>query len=794
MATAARDRLAGMLRGDAEPTFSVELTAWPDDLSLEVEGHGPVQFPVTPTRARNLIELARPAQFGRGEETVTDPEVRDTWEIPRQLVRASWNPGMLTVILATVRQELGLPNGAELIPDLHSLLVYEPNQFFRAHQDSEKDDTMVGTLVVTLPSSYVGGELMVGHKEEWKAYQGSKTALSLVAFYADCQHEVLRVKSGYRVTLTYNLLLRGDTSQPAGDAGTLAELGTLLSEHFSTSAPKYAYGPASEPPTRLVYLLDHEYTPRALGWARLKGADARRASLLRTAAEQAGHEAVLALADIKTSHEAFAEEDYEEYGYRDDYWDEGDDGDDGDDGSQGEFRIQDLIDSEVTLTHWTGPRDARLEATSLAVRDSEVCASTETGDLTPYSTEYEGYMGNWGNTLDRWYHRAAVVVWPRDQAFANRGETSPAWALDEVTAMAAAGDVTGARAAAASLAPFWDRAVRDLVSPASGPATELAGRALRAADGVADPELAAMLLTPFRVENFTASLAGPLAVVIADYGRHWMAGESRAWFGDSTGDTMAAWRCGAGPDRPRWVAAHLPGLGSALHGMGGDATAVARLLLELSWSWLAREIDEASAVRSLSLRRQALSALGEPLAAVLRVAIALEVPSVRDAVPGHVRRLEDAAPVLQLSALRAAAASSPGDTELGDTVFGDTVFGELAADCAAHLRARLALPPRAPGDWSITPPGSCACDLCATLGTFLRDPGRRTFEWPLAKERRRHVHSRIDNAELPVTHVTRRKGSPLTLVLTKSETLFTSDQSAREAAEADLEWLTRITS
>ena len=31
----------------------------------------------------------------------------------------------------------------------------------------------------------------------------------------------------------------------------------------------------------------------------------------------------------------------------------------------------------------------------------------------PYSLEYEGYMGNWGNTLDRWYHRAAVVVWPR---------------------------------------------------------------------------------------------------------------------------------------------------------------------------------------------------------------------------------------------------------------------------------------------------------------------------------------------------------------------------------------------
>jgi hypothetical protein len=150
---------------------------------------------------------------------VTDPDVRDTWEIPKHLVRAKWNDGMLKVILATVKEELGLPSAAELTAGLHSLLVYEPNQFFLAHQGSEKDDPMIATLVVTLPSSYTGGELMVGHNEEWKAYRGSKTALSLVAFYADCRHEVLRVQSGYRITLTYNLLLHGDTSRPQTSSG-----------------------------------------------------------------------------------------------------------------------------------------------------------------------------------------------------------------------------------------------------------------------------------------------------------------------------------------------------------------------------------------------------------------------------------------------------------------------------------------------------------------------------------------------------------------------------------------------
>ena len=104
---------------------------------------------------------------------------------------------------------------------------------------------MIGTLVVTLPSSYTGGELMVGHNEERKAYQGSKTALSLVAFYADCHHEVLRVKSGYRITLTYNLFLflHGDTIRPEGDDGTVTELADLLREHFSTPVPRYYGGP-----------------------------------------------------------------------------------------------------------------------------------------------------------------------------------------------------------------------------------------------------------------------------------------------------------------------------------------------------------------------------------------------------------------------------------------------------------------------------------------------------------------------------------------------------------------------
>ena len=774
MATAARDRLARTLRGDAQAAFSVELTAKPDDLSLEVEGFGHVRFPVTPAKARKLLGLGQPARFGRGEATVTDPDVRDTWEIPKHLVRAEWNDATLKDILATVKEELGLPNAAELTADLHSLLVYETNQHFLAHQDSEKDDSMVGTLVVTLPSSYAGGDLMVGHNEEWKAYRGSKTALSLVAFYADCRHEVLKVESGYRITLTYNLLLHGDTSRPPGEDGTVAELADLLREHFSTPVPRYYGGPAADPPNRLVYLLDHEYTPRGLTWRRLKGADASRAALLRTAADQAGCEAVLALADVKTTHSAFPADEAYGYGRRRDWYDDYDDDDDDEQsGSEREYEIQEIINSEVALTHWTRPDGTHLEQISLFADGDEVCASTPEGDLEPYSSEYEGYMGNWGNTLDRWYHRAAVVVWPRNQAFANRAETSPAWALDELATMASAGDVPGAQAAAATLAPFWDGALR-------ARAAELLGKALRAADAVADAGTAAMLLRPFRIENLTGADVDSFGKIADRYGQGWTADLLRTWFG---GD-QPAWAYGGGTERPQWVADQLPGVCRGLHARGGAGALAAQRLLDLAWEWASKDIGTGLASPSPSHRDTKLGDLGKPLASVLTAAAATGAASTRDAVCGYIRKQEDAVTALEMSALRAAAEMSRDGTR------GDAGVGDLAVDCAARLRARLARPQRAPGDWSIElPAGGCTCDLCGTLRVFGEDQSRRTFEWPLAQQGRQHVHSRIDAAELPVTHVTRRQGRPYTLVLNKTEALFAREREARIRDETDLEWL-----
>ncbi|RVX45808.1 putative 2-oxoglutarate/Fe(II)-dependent dioxygenase YbiX [Nonomuraea polychroma] len=338
----ARERLAELLDASAEPAASSVYRKLPKtDLSVVVDGVGPLRFPVSDEQASQLQELGRRARFGRGEHTLTDPEVRDTWEIPKELVRVEWADAFAAA-LDEMRAELGLPPHCELTPELHSMLLYETGQFFVAHQDSEKDDAMVATLVVTLPSAYTGGELVVEHQSQTKKYRGLKTAVSLVAFYADCRHQVLPVKTGNRVTLTYNLLLTGDSQAVAAEHPLVTDLAACLHTHFTTPVVLPYSHRRGDPPARLAYLLDHEYTARGLSWSRLKGSDAARGALLRAAAEQAGCEITLALAEIQETWDAYDPDEDEDAWYGDYEDEDPDDYEDSRSADDKQYVLQDL--------------------------------------------------------------------------------------------------------------------------------------------------------------------------------------------------------------------------------------------------------------------------------------------------------------------------------------------------------------------------------------------------------------------------------------------------------------------
>jgi hypothetical protein len=109
--------------------------------------------------------------------------------------------------------------------------------------------------------------------------------------------------------------------------------------------------------------------------------------------------------------------------------------------------------------------------------------------------------------------------------------------------------------------------------------------------------------------------------------------------------------------------------------------------------------------------------------------------------------------------------------------------------CRHELEKRTAQAPQKPTDYRRADKLSCTCRDCGTLSAFLANPDQKQGRFPLAKKRRQHLHQIIDGNRCDLTHVTERRGSPFTLVCTKTTASY---EAACKIHERDLQNLSRI--
>src|SRR6266566_251372 len=139
-------------------------------------------------------------------------------------------------------------------------------------------------------------------------------------------------------------------------------------------------------------------------------------------------------------------------------------------------------------------------------------------------------MGNDGNTVDRWYHRAAVVLWPRERTFVIRAKVAPRWAIDEIRRAVGEHELERARSLASRLTPFWMEVA---------PRDECRGfleRTLQVAADLHSRELAGALLHPFRLERVTPRAAAKMAALCEQYGFPWCETILDEWTSEKRGD------------------------------------------------------------------------------------------------------------------------------------------------------------------------------------------------------------------------------------------------------------------
>jgi hypothetical protein len=736
------------LADDRKGTFATTFKARATPLAITVEDVGPLTFPVPEAQIRALRAVAEPARFGRGEETVLDRSVRDAWVVPASRLRLGerW-PAALAKALGRIHDELGLPQGTTLEPRLQELLFYEEGGHFRPHRDAVKTPAMVATLVVLLPSRFTGGSSFVQMGErEVAVRKGSAKMLTYLAFYADCEHEVRTVESGHRVALVYQLSLAGEVAQTAAHPPALAE---LLAEHFASPVERRPNDGRRR--NRLVVLLEHAYALHGLSWATLKGADSSRARALRSAAEAIGAEATLATVELREHWQC--EPDDGRFRTTAGYLVEETDG------LRPHPPLVDLLEWELEVTDLVED-DGAPEGLLGYTPPAEAADLSREEGCPPYQIDHEGYQGNWGDTVDRWYRRAAVVLWPRHRAFEIQAASDLAWGLGVVGEHLEAGERPMALQRLEELLPHWRLQ----------PPPELAPDALAIALGMEEPEAAAQLLHGFRLP----ALAGApmrLSALADAYGVDWVA--ARVAKARERGVHRFK-----GEDGTTWHRA-LPKLARELG--DDDGRRWLREVLDMDQAEVLRDVASALGRPSPMEVEDRLGDLEVSLLALLEAGVTLDAPRL-------VSRL--------IAALRPAAKAPPAQAALlsflrkAKHIAPPRIVERLESSLRRALEDELALPAREPDDWSIDVDLACRCALCRELSVFLRSAQQNTLDWPLAKAKRQHVHQRIDRLELPLTHATLRRGRPYTLRLRKTEALFEEATARRARIEG---WLAALT-
>ena len=173
---------------------------------------------------------------------------------------------------------------------------------------------MFATLVIALPAEHRGGDVVVqlrDKKQTLKTQGLCDFGFSYLAWYADVDHSVSKVESGYRVVLTYNLI------RHASDSNRTA---SVLDDHKQNLDNVLSYWSGNERDfdfdcRKLVYVLEDDYPDTNICLDQLTGKDKPRMRNLLDACQNQGF--CLFFAHAECSQSGTIEEEEDDYNWGD---------------------------------------------------------------------------------------------------------------------------------------------------------------------------------------------------------------------------------------------------------------------------------------------------------------------------------------------------------------------------------------------------------------------------------------------------------------------------------------------
>ncbi len=731
---------------------------------LDIDGVGTVSFPVPQAQAREIIQHAEQAPYGKGSQTLIDPNVRKVWQVAPGKIRLGgmkWEE-TLANILAQVTLGLGCQDVA-VSAELYKLLLYDPGSFFIPHRDTEKTGGMFGTLVVVLPSFHRGGELIIRHAGREVSLDLSTqdvSQLTYAAFYADCEHEIRPITEGNRVCLIYNLI-----QQPKGKGREKPLTAPDYDSEIAAAAEILkGWGQHSDTPPKIVYLLEHQYTPASLSFGGLKNADAALAKVLSQAASTQGFAVHLGIVHIEES--GSAQPLFDPYSRRSRWGRRYHNGDE-DKSESEDYEIIDVSDSNRYISDWKDLEDRAVDFGKIPLGEYELLPEGALEGQQPDKQSFTEATGNEGGSFERAYHRAAIVVWqeqryPEVLLQAGVGATIPYLKkrLQELSSQSTPSKRAEARDEVISLAKLiidaWEAATPSYRFGLSSEGMEgKRAEMLGLLQKLGDTALVHRFIETIVSSQYDGSENQELAACARFLGPQ-TSGDLLATLVDKNMplfhracvdlERRLLSNQGAHPDS-EWLAANRKIAEVAIQRLaqiGGQPQSYG----SADW-WRAKQAKpvDKTLVEHLfeALGPLAMPELGDAAAAAL-------VARPQTFVP-------DTVLVPALTHLHQQKADSGVNASACFTLWKHS---------AEFLLTRSEFPPEPPKDWAQPVKIEHRCADCRELETFAADPEAQVHRFRVRQDRRQHLHGMIEHYDLDMTHQTERVGSPQTLVCTKT--------------------------
>ena len=716
---------------------------------LQVDNVGRIGLPLCYAQANELKGKCEQAPYGRREETIVDTNVRNALQLDASKVKIGKRMKReVTALIPSLKTELGC-DGFTISALPYKLVLYEEGGFFLPHRDTEKVPGMFATLVIQLPAEHTGGELVVQHNREEKVFDFAADSASKIfyaAFFADCRHELRPVTSGLRLCLIYNLVHSGTTPapSPADHSQAVARV---------VQAVK-SWNDDSDAPTKLVYVLQHEYTKAGLSFHGLKNKDRAVAEVLHLATKEADLDVHLAIFTKNESGSAeggdwgYSKRRRWGYGYEED---------------PDDWSMCEVFDNSETLDTWVGLDDKRKNLGKMDVdAETEVLQDEDPfEDLEPDDVQVEECSGNEGATMERWYHLAALVLWPHSNSVAIKFQSLLHDGIRSAVNTLQA-NIRACKQQSTELQESHEmvcRLVKHLEKqPDSTYLYYSVDAMLDIVQSCDDLQLYIQYLAVVTKNEFGATIADNLLCGCKHFG---------------------------------WAALH-DSLCTMLQynvtkKLGDSVSFVSKLCETNEASTVIEDEQQLRTCTKLATVVHAASLVNPahrvPVVPYFKMLFTVNQPPLLQTAVNIIKdqHMKDpsslAAIVMELGIWLGAKAKECGP------------FVELLGSCIGALAAKVRQGVAEPTTWAMKVPFSPCCADCTSLATFLSNPSQQVGRFKMAKMRRMHLHRRLDGHQMDCSHVTERIGSPQTLVITKTRTAV---KRQKEQHKRDIEMLTRL--